>query len=82
MDAEWTFRSFPWLQEVASALLPRYSTCSSARAGLERRFGYDTKHAMHLLKMGAEILKSGQVHVYRPDGEWLMAVRDGLLTHE
>jgi hypothetical protein len=55
------------------------------RAELERRFGYDTKHAMHLLrllKMGAEILETGQVHVYRRDREWLMAVRDGLLTYD
>ena len=56
-----------------------------ARAELERKFGYDTKHAMHLLrllKMGAEILETGQVHVYRPDREWLIAVRNGLLTYE
>jgi predicted nucleotidyltransferase len=56
-----------------------------ARAELERRHGYDTKHAMHLLrllKMGAEILETGQVRVYRPDREWLAAVRNGLLTYE
>jgi predicted nucleotidyltransferase len=56
-----------------------------ARAELERKYGYDTKHAMHLLrllKMGAEILETGQVHVFRPDREWLEAVRNGLLTYE
>ena len=56
-----------------------------ARAELERRYGYDTKHAMHLLrllKMGTEILETGQVQVYRPDREWLAAVRNGLLTYE
>lgn len=56
-----------------------------ARAELERKFGYDTKHAMHLLrllKMGGEILETGQVHVYRPDREWLMAVRNGLLSYK
>jgi predicted nucleotidyltransferase len=56
-----------------------------ARAELERRYGYDTKHAMHLLrllKMGAEILETGQVRVYRPDREWLAAVRNGLLAYE
>jgi predicted nucleotidyltransferase len=56
-----------------------------ARAKLERKYGYDTKHAMHLLrllKMGAGILETGQVHVYRPDREWLRAVRDGLLSYE
>jgi len=56
-----------------------------ARAELERRYGYDTKHAMHLLrllKMGIEILETGEVHVYRPDREWLKAVRGGLLSYE
>ena len=56
-----------------------------ARAELERKHGYDTKHAMHLLrllKMGAEILESGEVQIYRPDREWLMAVRDGLLAYD
>lgn len=56
-----------------------------ARAELERKYGYDTKHAMHLLRllrMGAEILETGQVNVFRPDREWLQAVRDGLLRYE
>ncbi len=55
------------------------------RAALERQYGYDTKHATHLfrlLKMGAEILETGEVHVYRPDREWLRAVRNGLLTYD
>ena len=37
---------------------------------------------MRLLKTGMEILETGQVHVYRPDREWLMAVRRGLLSYE
>ena len=56
-----------------------------ARAELERRYGYDTKHALHLfrlLKMGCEILETGQVKVYRPDREWLLGVRHGLLSYE
>lgn len=56
-----------------------------ARAELEARYGYDTKHAMHLLRllrMGREILETGAVHVYRPDREWLLAVRNGLLSYE
>jgi len=55
------------------------------RAELERRYGYDTKHAMHLLRllrMGMEILESGEVHVYRPDREWLQAVREGTLAYQ
>lgn len=58
---------------------------NSARAELERQFGYDTKHAMHLcrlLKMGEEILSTGQVLVRRPDAEWLKGVRQGSFGYE
>jgi len=56
-----------------------------ARAELETKFGYDTKHAMHLLRllhMGREILAEGKVYVLRPDAKWLREVRDGLLSYE
>lgn len=56
-----------------------------ARAELEARFGYDTKHAMHLvrlLRMGAEILSDGGVCVRRPDREELLAVRDGAWPYD
>lgn len=49
------------------------------RAALEEKHGYDTKHAMHLvrlLRMGEEILKTGKVHVRRPDREELLAIRN------
>jgi len=53
------------------------------RAELERQFGYDTKHAMHLLRllrMAVEILTTGKVLVRRPDADELLAVRRGSLT--
>ena len=56
-----------------------------ARAESEARYGYDTKHAMHLfrlLRMGEEILRDGIVRVLRPDAEWLLSVRDGALSYE
>jgi predicted nucleotidyltransferase len=56
-----------------------------ARAELEARYGYDTKHAMHLLRllrMGEEILRDGAVQVFRPDAEWLLSVRHGALRYE
>jgi hypothetical protein len=55
------------------------------RAELERQFGYDTKHAMHLLRllrMAVEILTTGEVRVRRPDAEELKAVRRGSLTFD
>lgn len=54
------------------------------RAALEEKYGYDTKHAMHLcrlLKMGCEILEDGEVHVFRPDADWLRRVREGALSY-
>jgi predicted nucleotidyltransferase len=55
------------------------------RAQLEAQFGYDTKHAMHLvrlLRMAAEILGTGEVVVRRPDRDELLAVRDGAWSFE
>lgn len=55
------------------------------RALLEEKHGYDTKHAMHLcrlLKMGIEILRTGEVQVRRRDGSWLRGIRDGRLSYE
>lgn len=51
-----------------------------ARAMLEKKFGYDTKHALHLvrlLRMALEILTSGNVIVMRPDREELLAIKRG-----
>jgi hypothetical protein len=55
------------------------------RAELERRYGYDTKHAMHLirlLRMAVEILSTGWVLVRRPDAEDLLGIRRGQLTFD
>lgn len=51
-----------------------------ARHELEKGFGYDTKHAMHvlrLLRMAYEILTEKVVRVWRPDAKELLDVRDG-----
>lgn len=56
-----------------------------ARAKLERLHGYDTKHATHLIRlmrMGLEVLRSGDLVVRRPDAAELVAVRDGAWTFE
>jgi hypothetical protein len=56
-----------------------------ARADLERRHGYDTKHAMHLIRlmrMGLEALKGGDLLVRRPDAEQLLAIREGAMSFE
>lgn len=56
-----------------------------ARAALEARYGYDTKHAMHLvrlMRMGIEALETGELRVRRLDAEELIAIRDGALSFE
>lgn len=55
------------------------------RAALEMEHGFDTKHAMHLvrlLRMCREILTTGDVIVKRPDREELLAIRNGAWTYE
>jgi len=55
-----------------------------SRAELEAKFGYDTKHGMHLvrlIKMCREILETGKVNVKRPDRDELLAIRNGALSY-
>jgi predicted nucleotidyltransferase len=55
------------------------------RSVLEEQFGYDTKHAMHLvrlLRMGYEAVTEGVLRVKRPDAAELLAVRNGAWTYE
>ncbi len=53
---------------------------NEVRAQLERKYGYDTKHGMHLvrlMRMATEILRDGQVLVKRPDAKELLEIRAG-----
>jgi len=55
------------------------------RAVLEGKFSYDTKHGMHLVRLGRmciEILEGKGVIVKRPDAEELLAIRDGAWSYE
>jgi len=56
-----------------------------ARAGLEAKYGYDTKNAMHLVRlllMCEEILTRGEMTVKRPDAQKLLRVRAGDWTYD
>jgi hypothetical protein len=56
-----------------------------ARAELERQHGYDTKHAMHLIRlmrMGLEVLETGDLRVRRYDADELSAIRDGEMSFD
>jgi len=55
------------------------------RHELEAKYGYDTKHAYHLvrlIRMCGEILTTGIVTVKRPDFEELLRIRNGAWTCE
>lgn len=60
------------------------------RAALEAAHGYDTKHGAHLvrlLRMGVEILETGEVHVWRGaggpgDAAELLAIRSGAWAYD
>jgi predicted nucleotidyltransferase len=58
---------------------------NESRHKLEANFGYDTKHAMHivrLMRMGEEILSEGVVKVMRPDAQELLDIRNGKWSYE
>lgn len=58
---------------------------NKTRSKLEEQYGYDTKHASHvvrLLRMGAEALQTGELLVKRPDAEELLAIRNGAWTYD
>ncbi len=60
-------------------------TRNEKRQVLEANYGYDTKHAMHLvrlIRMAKEILAEKVVKVYRPDREELLAIRNGSLEFD
>lgn len=54
------------------------------RAKLEEKFSYDTKHALHLVRlvrMAKEILSSGELLVHRPDASELLEIKNGKWTY-
>jgi hypothetical protein len=55
------------------------------RGELEKKFGYDVKHAMHLIRLlrsGINILETGIVPVKREDAQYLLDIRFGKFTYE
>ncbi len=56
-----------------------------ARAALEAKYGYDTKHAMHLVRLmrsGLELLRDGELRVRRVDAQELIQIREGVWRYE
>jgi hypothetical protein len=60
-------------------------TRNPERAAMESKFGYDGKHAAHLvrlMRMAVEILRDGEVHVKRSDAKELLEIRNGSWNYE
>jgi predicted nucleotidyltransferase len=58
---------------------------NSVRSELEGKFGYDTKHAMHLvrlMRMATEILDHHKVIVKRHDAQELLEIRRGMWSFD
>lgn len=54
------------------------------RLKLEEAFNYDTKHAMHLVRLlsqCAELQETGTMHVERPDASFLKDIRNGKYSY-
>lgn len=60
-------------------------TRNPKRSLLEEKYGYDTKHAYHLvrlIRMCNETLTTGKVNVKRHDKDELLAIRNGAWTYD
>ncbi|MCL5971974.1 MAG: nucleotidyltransferase domain-containing protein [Firmicutes bacterium] len=57
-----------------------HNTPQGSHADLIARYGYDTKNAMHLIRlllMAKTALQDGRIDVYRSDREFLLSIRQG-----
>ena len=55
------------------------------RAILEEKYGFDCKHATHLVRLmleGEELLKTGNITFPRPEAELLLDIRNGVWKYE
>ena len=55
------------------------------RAVDEKKFGYDLKHASHLLRLineCKELLTTGELIFPRPDADFLLSIRNGSMTYD
>lgn len=63
----------------------KQSRSGSARNLLEDKFGYDSKDAMHLIRLmriGYECITEGEYKVKRPDAKELLEIREGKWTYD
>lgn len=85
MLVKWNRDEFKTLLEKHNQYWNWKNNRNEKRSVLEEQFGYDTKHAMHLvrlLRMGVEALRDGQLVVKRPDAKELLDIRNGAWKYE
>jgi uncharacterized protein len=85
MVVKWNREEYRTVKELHDKYWTWKRNRNEKRSELEEHFGYDTKHAMHLvrlLRMGVEILRDGQVLVKRADADELLAIRAGEWTYD
>lgn len=78
-------RSYAKAKQVYDSWVAWKRERNPARRELEEKSGYDTKHASHLvrlMRMGYEILTTGNVIVKRPDAEELLAIKNGAWSYD
>jgi hypothetical protein len=87
IDQTWEFQKH--IYDEAKKKRDQYVTWmaerNSDRHETEIRFGYDTKHAMHLVRLlrsGYEILTTGDLMVRRPDAQELLSIRAGKWSYD
>jgi hypothetical protein len=60
-------------------------TRNPKRAEIEKQYGYDAKHAMHLVRLLTtcrQVLTTGKLVVRRPDAQHLLEIRNGKMKYE
>jgi len=75
-----TYGGYAYSQSKRLTMFAQDATSNPNRIKLIEQFGYDTKKAMHLirlLKTGIEILTEGTIHVFRPDKRQLLDIKHG-----
>lgn len=85
MLVKWNRDEFKLLLEKHQQYWEWKRNRNQTRSALEEEFGYDTKHAMHLvrlLRMGVEALRDGEIVVRRPDAKELLSIRNGAWKYE
>ena len=58
---------------------------NAGRKEIEVKYGYDAKHASHLVRLvrsGLELMQTGELNVLRPDAQELLAIRNGAWAYE